>query len=204
MVFKHYFNFFNDLSLPAQQQLGIFPENIIVVMKKLFALATVGFAFLLTSAFTIQSIINWKIDNEKSQVKFVMQAHGQELIGNFKGVKGDVKFDAADLAGSSFKVDVDVATINTGNDKRNGHLQAASWFDATTYPSINFTSSKITATADGYQAEGNLTAKGVAKPVVIPFQFTGDQATGTFVWYAEGTNYLGKKIIKKGTVILIR
>ncbi|MDO9376073.1 MAG: YceI family protein [Ferruginibacter sp.] len=150
-------------------------------MKKFFGLTVIGFALILTSAFTIQAIINWKIDNEKAQVKFVMQAHGQELIGNFKGVKGDVNFDAADLGGSSFKVDVDVATINTGNDKRNGHLQAASWFDAANHPAINFTSTKITATADGYQAEGNLTAKGVTKPVVLPFKFTGDNATGTFV-----------------------
>jgi len=149
-------------------------------MKKLFAIVFGGVAFLVTSAYTIQAIINWQIDNEKSQVKFVMQAHGQELIGSFQGVKGDVKFDAADLANSSFSCTIDVASINTGNEKRNGHLQAASWFDAANYPTITFTSKKITPAADGYIAEGTLTAKGIAKDISIPFTFTGDSAAGAF------------------------
>ena len=149
-------------------------------MKKMFTIVLGSIAILTTSAFTLQAIINWQIDHEKSQVKFVMQAHGQELIGNFKGVKGDVKFDVADLSNSSFNCNIDVATINTGNEKRNGHLQAAGWFDAAAFPVISFASSKITATADGYLAEGTLTAKGVAKSISIPFAFTGDSATGTF------------------------
>jgi len=149
-------------------------------MKKLFAIVLGSIAFLVTSAYTIQAIINWQIDNEKSEVKFVMQAHGQELIGSFKGVKGDVKFDANDLANSSFNCTIDVASINTGNDKRNGHLQTASWFDAAQFPVITFTSKKITGAADSYIAEGTLTAKGVAKDVSIPFTFTGDNAAGAF------------------------
>ncbi len=149
-------------------------------MKKLFAIVFCGFALLVTSAYTVQAVINWKIDNNKSQVKFIMQAHGQELAGEFKGVNGDVTFDANDLANSSFKCDINVATINTGNDKRNGHLQTASWFDAVEFPTINFTSSKITATADGYEATGMLTAKNISKEIIIPFIFTGEQSSGTF------------------------
>ncbi len=149
-------------------------------MKKLSAIILGSLAFLVTSAYTIQAVVNWKIDNEKSQVKFVIQAHGQELIGSFKGVKGDVKFDPTDLANSSFKCDIDVATISTGNEKRDGHLQGAGWFDATGFPSINFTSSKISVVPEGYLAEGTVAAKGVTKSVAIPFTFTGDQATGTF------------------------
>jgi polyisoprenoid-binding protein YceI len=71
-------------------------------MKKVVFILSAAMVMLVTSAYTIQAIINWKIENEKAQVKFKMQAHGQELIGSFTGVKGDVKFDAADLANSSF------------------------------------------------------------------------------------------------------
>jgi polyisoprenoid-binding protein YceI len=149
-------------------------------MKKLFAIALGSMAFLVTSAYTIQAIINWQIDNEKSQVKFVMQAHGQELIGSFTGVKGDIKFDAADLANSSFNCTIDVSTINTGNDRRNGHLKGASWFDTAAYPVITYTSKKITATSTGYLSEGTLTAKGVSRDVAIPFTFAADNAAGAF------------------------
>lgn len=149
-------------------------------MKKIFAVVLGSAAFLMTSAFTIQAIINWRIDAEKAQVKFVMQAHGQEMIGSFKGAKGDVKFDPADLTNSSFNCSVDVATINTGVEKRDGHLQAEGWFDAAKNPSLVFTSTKITPATNGYLAEGTLTAKGITKDVAIPFTFEGDNATGTF------------------------
>lgn len=149
-------------------------------MKKIFAVVLGGLAFLVTTAYTVQAIINWKINNDKSQVKFVMQAHGQELVGEFKGIKGDVQFDANNLAQSSFKCDIEVATINTGNDKRNGHLQVASWFDAVTFPTINFISSNIAATSDGYEATGMLTAKGISKEIIIPFTFTGNESSGAF------------------------
>ncbi|MEO6719642.1 MAG: YceI family protein [Ferruginibacter sp.] len=149
-------------------------------MKKLFSIVLGSVAFLVTSAYTIQAIINWQIDNEKSQVKFVMQAHGQELIGSFTGVKGDVKFDAADLDNSSFNCSIDVSTINTGNDKRNGHLKGATWFDSAAYPVITYVSKKISPAAGGYVAEGTLTAKGVSKDVTIPFTFSGDNTAGAF------------------------
>ena len=112
-------------------------------MKKFFFYSVAAATILIGSAFTIQQIINWKIDNEKAQVKFTMQAHGQELIGSFKGVKGEVKFDEKDLAGSSFNCSIDVANINTGVTERDGHLQGEKWFDAANHPAINFTSSKI-------------------------------------------------------------
>ncbi|CAN5755088.1 YceI family protein [soil metagenome] len=149
-------------------------------MKKIFAVVLCGLAFLATTAYTVQAIINWKINNDTSQVKFVMQGHGQELIGAFRGVKGNILFDANDLANSSFKCDIEVATINTGNNKRDGHLQAASWFDAVAFPTINFTSSKIIAIADGYEATGMLTAKNISKEISIPFTFTGKETAGTF------------------------
>jgi len=149
-------------------------------MKKVFSIALGTAAFLMATAFTMQAILNWKIDAEKAQVKFVMQAHAQEMIGSFKGVKGDVKFDSSDLANSSFNCTVDIATINTGVEKRDGHLQGAGWFDAATHPSIVFTSTKIIPADTGYLAEGTLTAKGITKEVAIPFTFEGDKATGTF------------------------
>lgn len=150
-------------------------------MKKVFFILSAALVTLVASAYTIQAIINWQILSDKAQVKFKMEAHGQDLIGSFTGAKGDVKFDAANLGASSFNCSIDVATINTGVEQRNGHLQAKGWFNAAEFPTINFTSSKIEKAADGYNAVGKLSMKGVSKDVVIPFTFESSAVdAGTF------------------------
>ncbi|MBK7885621.1 MAG: YceI family protein [Chitinophagaceae bacterium] len=140
-------------------------------MKKFFIYSAAAIFILAGAAFTIQEIINWKIDNENAQVKFTMQAHGKEMVGNFKGVKGEIKFDEKDLANSSFNCSIDVSTINTGVSERDGHLQGAKWFDAANHPTINFTSSKIEKTDKGYNVIGTLSIKGITKDIIIPFTF---------------------------------
>jgi polyisoprenoid-binding protein YceI len=150
-------------------------------MKKVLFIVSAAMVTLAASAYTIQAIINWQILSDKAQVKFKMEAHGQDLVGSFKGAKGDVKFDAANLGESSFNCSIDVATISTGMEQRDGHLQAKGWFDAAQFPTINFTSSKIEKTAEGYNATGKISLKGVSKDLVIPFTFeTAPDNTGTF------------------------
>ncbi|HLX91796.1 MAG TPA: YceI family protein, partial [Puia sp.] len=97
------------------------------------------------SAFTAIHSENWKISEDYS-IKFT----GNNATGIFKGLKGNVIFDAADPGSSSFNVTVDVATINTGSGMKNAHAKSEKWFDAKKYPTIGFKSSSITKTASGY------------------------------------------------------
>lgn len=150
-------------------------------MKKVFFIVSAAMVTLAASAYTIQAIINWQILSEKAQVKFKMEAHGQDLVGSFTGAKGDIKFDAAKLSEASFSCSIDVATIKTGMEQRDGHLQAKGWFDAAQFPTINFASSKIEKTAEGYNAVGKLSLKGVSQDVTIPFTFeSAPDNTGIF------------------------
>jgi polyisoprenoid-binding protein YceI len=149
-------------------------------MKKLFTFLSAGLLLAVASAFTIQSIINWKIDNEKAMVKFTMKAHGKELIGNFKGAKGEVKFDEKDLDNSSVNCTIDVSTVNTGMQTRDNHLQAPEWFDVAANPLASFVSTKITKADNGFVATGNLTLKGIMKEVTIPFTYEGTKEAGVF------------------------
>jgi len=135
---------------------------------------------LIGSAYTIQAIINWKIDAEKAMVKFSLNAHGQELIGNFKGAKGAIKFEENDLAGSSIDCTIDISTINTGIEARDKHLQAKGFFSAATNPVGRFTSTKIEKTATGYTATGKLTLKETTKEISVPFVFEGTKTEGKF------------------------
>lgn len=149
-------------------------------MKKVLGIITGSVLFLMASAFTIQAIINWKIDAEKAQVKFTMKAHGQELIGNFKTAKGEIKFDETDLDASSVSCTVDVASINTGIEARDKHLQAKGFFDAATTPELKFVSTKIEKNKEGYVATGNLLIKDSTKQITFPFTFEGTKDAGTF------------------------
>ena len=130
---------------------------------------------LFASAFTFIQSQNWKIA-DNSSVKF----DGGDPSGEFSGLKGDLKFDETDLAGSKFDVTLDVSTINTGNGMKNTHAKSAQWLDVAKYPAIKFTSSSIAKTATGYEANGILDMHGVQKEITLPFNFAADVFTGNF------------------------
>lgn len=128
---------------------------------------------ILASAFTAIKSIDWKIA-ENYSVKF----DGGDPSGEFKGLKGTVRFDPNDLASSKFSTSIDVASINTGNGMKNTHAKSEKWFDAEKYPAITFNSSSISKTATGYLATGTLDMHGVQKVVTLPFTFNDNVFSG--------------------------
>jgi len=143
-------------------------------MKRLFY-PVLGTLMILGSAFTIVATQEWKIADGYS-VKF----DGGDPSGEFKGLKGLVSFDPANLGSSKFDVTVDVASINTGNGMKNTHAKSGMWFDAEKYPTIHFVSSSISKSASGYDAKGTLDIHGVQKEVTIPFTFADNVFNGSF------------------------
>jgi len=131
--------------------------------------------FIAASAFTFSQSQNWKIGEDYS-IKF----SGNNASGIFKGLKGIVSFDEANLASSKFDVTVDVASINTGNGMKNTHAKSDEWFDAVKYPTIAFVSASVTKSATGYNAKGNLQIHGVTKEFTLPFTFQKTRAGGLF------------------------
>lgn len=109
-----------------------------------------------------------------SSVKFVIKNLGLNVDGSFKGLNGKIIFNPESIAGSSFNVNVDAASINTGNGLRDGHLKKEDYFDVAKYPAINFVSTKITAAGKTgeYNMEGIFTIKGISKSVSFPFTVT--------------------------------
>jgi polyisoprenoid-binding protein YceI len=130
---------------------------------------------IIASAFTAFKSQDWKIADGYS-VKF----DGGDPSGQFGGLKGTISFDPNDLANSKFDATIEVATINTGNGMKNTHAKSAKWFDAEKYPVIQFTSSAITKSANGFDAKGLLSMHGVQKEVVIPFTFESDVFKSSF------------------------
>src|SRR5690242_14346182 len=143
-------------------------------MKK-HAYVFASVVLIVASAFTAYQAQEWKIADGYS-IKF----DGGDPAGEFTGLQGKIVFDEKNLAASSFNVTVDAASINTGNGMKNTHAKSDIWFDVAKYPTISFTSSSITKSANGYDAKGTLEIKGVKKDFTIPFTFANNTFTSNF------------------------
>lgn len=93
--------------------------------------------------------------------------------GLFKEFDVEFLYDEKDLSKSSVKATIKTASIFTDDEKRDGHLKSADFFDAEKYPEITFVSNNISKTDNGYVAKGILTMKDVSKEIEVPFKILG-------------------------------
>ncbi|MEO5673012.1 MAG: YceI family protein [Chitinophagales bacterium] len=143
-------------------------------VKKINFAVLIG-AFILLSAFTISNAINWQIKDGYS-IKFA----GSNAEGEFEKINGDIAFDADNLSTSKMSINVDVASIATGNWLKNRHAKTDKWFDADKYSKISFKSSNFSKSENGFIVYGFLEMHGVKKQISIPFTFINHTFKGTF------------------------
>lgn len=114
---------------------------------------------------------SWKIDPAHSNFYFTIDHIYSKVRGSFGEYSGEVVFDPADLAASKLHLVVQTASINTGIDQRDEHLQSPDFFEAAKYPTMEFTSSSISLKDGVYLAEGEALVKGKKYPLTIPFAY---------------------------------
>lgn len=156
-------------------------------MKKIFIAGVAAFTIFSAVAFTV--VTNWKIADGYN-INFATSG----VSGIFKTFTGTIAFDEQTLPASKFDIAIDINSINTGNGMQNKHAKSAEWFDATKYPSIKFTSSKIVKTGVGFLATGTLQTHGISKEVSLPFTFKRTAAGGLF----EGSFNINRSDFKIG------
>jgi polyisoprenoid-binding protein YceI len=93
--------------------------------------------------------------------------------GEFTDYSANILFDENDVTKSSIEGSIKVASINTGNEKRDNHLRSSDFFDAENHPEITFKSRSIVKDGDDYAMLGSLTIRGVTRDVQIPFHIVG-------------------------------
>ena len=116
--------------------------------------------------------------------------------GQFKDFSGTAHVDTKNPADSKVEVTIDAASIDTGNADRNGHLVSADFFEVETYPQITFVSTQVERADDTtWVITGDLTIKGVSKPVTIEFEQTGSARDpfGNLRVGFEGSTTLNRK-----------
>jgi len=113
---------------------------------------------------------NWNVDASHSKLGFaVTHMMVSETEGKFKLYEGKVTSVKADADFTDAKIDfsVDAASINTDDEKRDGHLKSPDFFDVAKFPKITFVSKSMTAgkVKNTYTLVGDLTMHGVTKSV---------------------------------------
>lgn len=138
-------------------------------MKKLVTLA--AFLLVLVSAGFAQAT-KWTVDKGHSNVKFTVQHMVvSEMEGSFKTFDGYVESSKADFSDAKIAFTVEVASIYTDNDRRDGHLKSDDFFNAEKFPQMKFESTSFKPLGNNkYELKGNLTIRDVTKPVT--FQVT--------------------------------
>jgi polyisoprenoid-binding protein YceI len=110
---------------------------------------------------TTPATSTWNIDPAHSVAEFKVK---HMMISNVKGtfpkVAGALTFDESSLANSKVEAVIDVSSIKTGDDQRDGHLKSPDFFDVETFPTMSFKSTGIAQVSDGELAvEGDLTIR---------------------------------------------
>lgn len=135
-------------------------------MKKMITSAVVALSMF--GAANAQ--VNWKLDASHSKVSFsVVHAMVSETEGRFKMFDGTVSSKSdMDFTDANINFTVDASSINTEDEKRDGHLKSPDFFDVAKYPTLTFKSTSMKPSGKGkttYDVEGDLTMHGVTKKV---------------------------------------
>lgn len=114
-------------------------------------------------------------DASHSRIGFVARhAMVTKVRGQFTEYSGSGHFDAEDPTNSTLELTIQADSIDTGNADRDAHLRSNDFFDMETHPTLTFTSTAVEKVQeDVYKVTGDLTVRGVTKPVEVEFEYTG-------------------------------
>ena len=116
----------------------------------------------------------WVLDPTHSEVQFkVKHLVISTVSGFFKSFEGSLTTDSEDFENAQVEFSLDVNSIDTNQEQRDGHLKSAEFFDSEKYPKISFKSTSLTKDGDDYKLNGDLTIKDVTKPVSLDVEYGG-------------------------------
>ncbi len=144
------------------------------MMKVAFrVLAALGTAAL-SALPALAAAEKYTIDPVHSVVAFKVRHLVAKVPGRFNVVEGTIDVDRENLATAKVSVTIDVASVDTANERRDGHLKSPDFFDAANQPKMTFESTKVELKGEGKAlVHGNLTIRGVTKPVVLDTEVLG-------------------------------
>ena len=123
---------------------------------------------------------SYTVDASHSHIGFVARhAMVTKVRGSFNEFTATASFDPSDPSAAKAEVSVQVASIDTRGEQRDGHLRSSDFFDVEVYPTLSFVSTQVERDGEALRVTGDLTIKNTTKPVTIDFAYTGS-ATDPF------------------------
>lgn len=138
----------------------------------------------------------WVVDGAHTSVAFtVKHMMFSKVKGSFSDVEGTLTGSPENFTEANIDFSIDVASINTNNDDRDNHLRSDDFFGVEEFPKMTFNSTSITQKDDDeYEITGDMTIKGVTKPVTFKAEYEG---TGKNPWGVDVVAYEVKGKIKR-------
>ena len=130
---------------------------------------SLGLAVAVASSLTLAAPVDYKIDPTHTATVFSWNHFGFSTpSANFTNIQGVIKVDNEKPENSSVNVTIPVSSVNTNVPALDKEFQQEAWFNAAKYPNITFKSTKVETTdKKHFKITGDLTVKGVTKPVVL-------------------------------------
>jgi len=143
------------------------------VMRRLSALLTT-LVLLMVASVAVAEPAQYRIDPGHSLVGFNIRHFFSRVSGRFKEFSGSMMFDDKNLTASSVEVTIKTASINTENERRDADLRSPNFFNADSFPTITFKSSKVVPGPDKtFLVYGDLNMHGVTKPITLEATLLG-------------------------------
>ena len=143
-------------------------------MFTLRRLATAMVALAAAASLASAAPVKYAVDGVHSEIGFDVRHLFSKVHGRFSKFQGSIVFDDKTPANISVDATADARSIWTDNEKRDGHLRGADFFATDSFPTLSFKSTQVTAAGEKkYKIEGNLTMRGVTRPVVLDAEFLG-------------------------------
>jgi len=135
---------------------------------------TLALALLLAlPALAAAAATTYQVDPVHSTVGFKVRHFVTKVPGEFNEFAGTIVYDPQNPTASSVEFTVQAASLDTDNERRDGHLKSPDFFDVENHPTLTFKSKKVSGSGDALQLTGDLTIRGVTKEVTVPVEVLG-------------------------------
>ncbi len=138
----------------------------------------------------------WAIDASHSNAEFgVKHLMVSTVKGRFGEISGTLHLDEADVTNSAIDVTINVASVDTRDEKRDAHLRSADFFDVENFPIMTFKSTKVEQNSkDRLSITGDLKIRDISRPVVLDAELGGRGGTP---WGSEVISYSAETTISR-------
>ena len=117
----------------------------------------------------------WTVDTAHTTVGFSARHMGLSKVrGQFTSFRGEIEGDPDDITSAKGRLEVDMASVDTGSPDRDQHLRSADFFDVERFPTMTFVSKSVAPDGDGiYKVVGDLTIKDITREVELTYEHGG-------------------------------